>query len=680
MGFYVRHIAVLSATFFFLVQSQPSNFSKHNEIHRARSQLDSLIYKLTLDLNNFIQKKNLAHATEKEAQRLARIAREEIAVLTPVQHVLEKLAKGNTYSGYLCSTTKGGKIKVRIEAKGSLLPKHYTITIPVNHRELIDRGLTRENGNDLQVYYHDNGQHPVQVDRVIKGLGTKSANVLFRLQTSISAYTVDSSSYSLVIGEAVRSSAMYDPSKVYAFYDDFSSSTMKKEWVKVWGQWSVQNGRLLGNTMKSIDVNNDIVEIGVYLKSGFHWKDVEVELDLMEISQLRKAATGPFLRLSNVNPSKTTGWWFQYYLGHPNRCYLTPLVHNRDGGAKYAARLPTAFTFNKWFLLKYRVIGNRFWQWANGKLVHNNLKVEKQWEILNGTIGLGCHKSPNNCKTLYDNIRVTLLVATAPNVTLGKLQAFFPIKSALLGHQKLPADSCKQIHDASLVNNKPRAKNGVYWIKTDLQGSAAVQTYCDMENGGWTLVGKISGRVGNIYNKWLVSNHNIAELKASNLTKRNQFACLDARSLAVEEASTVLLSSGDKMNGLGGKWVMWRLPGDREKASFWDHSVGSSSVKAAVQTPVMVYAWNGQKKNCYQNKFGIMPYGGHGGSYPYASYSTTGYVVANDNCMSVGVMKKHSTAHGWSQNGNGFDSASSDSDWLNRSYSHQSPNVVVWLK
>ena len=129
MGFCVRHIAVLSATFFFLVQSQPSNFSKHNEIHRARSQIDSLIYKLTLDLNTFIQKKNLAHATEKEAQRLARIAQEEIAMLTPVQHVLEKLAK-NTYSGYLCSTTRSGKIKVRIEAKGSLLPKHYTIAIP----------------------------------------------------------------------------------------------------------------------------------------------------------------------------------------------------------------------------------------------------------------------------------------------------------------------------------------------------------------------------------------------------------------------------------------------------------------------------------------------------------------------------------------------------------------------
>ena len=127
MSFYLCYVAVF---FLFYVQCQPSNFSKHNEIHRARSQIDSLIYKLTLDFNTLTQKKNLAQATEKEAQKLARVAQEEITELKPIQRVLERLAKGNTSSGYLCSTTTGGKIKVRIEAKGSQLPKHYTITIP----------------------------------------------------------------------------------------------------------------------------------------------------------------------------------------------------------------------------------------------------------------------------------------------------------------------------------------------------------------------------------------------------------------------------------------------------------------------------------------------------------------------------------------------------------------------
>ena len=94
----------------------------------------------------------------------------------------------------------------------------------------------------------------------------------------------------------------------------------------------------------------------------------------------------------------------------------------------------------------------------------------------------------------------------------------------------------------------------------------------------------------------------------------------------------------------------------------------------------IIYFSSSSLQNCYQNKFGIMPYAAHGGSYPYASYSTAGNTAANDNCMAVGVMKKHSTAHGWSQNGYGFDSASSDSDWPNRSNYNQSPNVVVWLK
>ncbi|KAJ7377125.1 hypothetical protein OS493_030720 [Desmophyllum pertusum] len=250
------------------------------------------------------------------------------------------------------------------------------------------------------------------------------------------------------------------------------------------------------------------------------------------------------------------------------------------------------------------------------KIVHNNVQVGKGWKIPAGTLGLGCHSLPTTAKHCTTT-------SNPPNITLGVFVPGHLIQSSLLGEKKLPADSCKQIHDASLVNSKPRAKNGIYWIKTDLQGSSSVQTYCDMTNGGWTLAGKISGKVGNIYKAWLVSNYNTAALKTPKITKQKEFACIDARSLAVEEASMILLSSAERTDGLGSKWVMWRLPGDRGKDSLWNHSVGVSAVKAAVQTPVMVYAWNGNKKICYQNKFGIMPYG-HGGAYPYASYNTAG--------------------------------------------------------
>ena len=167
-----------------------------------------------------------------------------------------------------------------------------------------------------------------------------------------------------------------------------------------------------------------------------------------------------------------------------------------------------------------------------------------------------------------------------------------------LGEEKHPADSCKQIHDSKLRDEtKSSAKNGVYWIKTSLKGNEAIQTFCDMENGGWTLVGKISGRVGNVYSKWLVENVNTEQLKASNMDPgKTGYSCLDARRLAVEYASEVMLSSGDNSGGIGSKWVRWKLPSGREYSTWWNHGVGQSKVQAAGASEVTVKAWNGKTK------------------------------------------------------------------------------------
>ena len=54
--------------------------------------------------------------------------------------------------------------------------------------------------------------------------------------------------------------------------------------------------------------------------------------------------------------------------------------------------------------------------------------------------------------------------------------------------QEAAADSCKH-----MLDNIPDATNGVWWI--DPNGGAtddAYQAYCDMDNGGWTLVARFS--------------------------------------------------------------------------------------------------------------------------------------------------------------------------------------------
>ena len=136
MAFKISILAILAAILYF--SSQPrgtlgkeSQPTKHGEVYRAKSQIDSLIYKLTLDLNTFNEKKTLATVMQEDAEKLTRIAEEELALLKPVQHLLDKLIKGNASSGYQhCLTKQGGKMPMRIEIKRSSLPKHYTISVP----------------------------------------------------------------------------------------------------------------------------------------------------------------------------------------------------------------------------------------------------------------------------------------------------------------------------------------------------------------------------------------------------------------------------------------------------------------------------------------------------------------------------------------------------------------------
>jgi hypothetical protein len=78
-----------------------------------------------------------------------------------------------------------------------------------------------------------------------------------------------------------------------------------------------------------------------------------------------------------------------------------------------------------------------------------------------------------------------------------------------------PATSCKQIHDVSLRDGK--LENGVYWVKTSADRS--VPTYCDLLNGGWTLVGKVSGFVDKLYEFWLIKNYNVDALDSPALPR-----------------------------------------------------------------------------------------------------------------------------------------------------------------
>ena len=144
MAFQLSQVAIFTALLYFSYcgvifgkntqNSQHTKPTKHGEVHRAKSEIDSLIYKLSLVLNNFNEKKTVAAVMLKDAENVVRVAKEEIAVLKTVRHLLETLAKGNTSSEYQRCMPRprsrpGGEIPVRIKATVSPLPKDYTISI-----------------------------------------------------------------------------------------------------------------------------------------------------------------------------------------------------------------------------------------------------------------------------------------------------------------------------------------------------------------------------------------------------------------------------------------------------------------------------------------------------------------------------------------------------------------------
>ncbi|KAI0243088.1 hypothetical protein LSAT2_008805 [Lamellibrachia satsuma] len=143
------------------------------------------------------------------------------------------------------------------------------------------------------------------------------------------------------------------------------------------------------------------------------------------------------------------------------------------------------------------------------------------------------------------------------------------------------ARSCKQILDSA-----SNAANGVYWICASPNCTDAREVFCDMRSGGWTLIGQIS-TVGDIYDKWLVTNEN-TDILQTPVIKRGTYGCIDAVDLAVNHANEIRLSSGENDAGMGQFWVEWDLPADRDVATFWRHYVGTSVVDSATMHSVQV--------------------------------------------------------------------------------------------
>ncbi|KAI0238165.1 hypothetical protein LSAT2_011210 [Lamellibrachia satsuma] len=143
----------------------------------------------------------------------------------------------------------------------------------------------------------------------------------------------------------------------------------------------------------------------------------------------------------------------------------------------------------------------------------------------------------------------------------GKLSRLEKIKTRAVG-------SCKQILDGA-----SDAANGAYWICVSPNCADAREVFCDMNSGGWTLIGQLGGVNDNIYDKWLVTNVNTGLLQCSKI-ENGTFGCIDAVDLAVNCAH----ETGTWPPSGGTLWA--RVLYDRRRATMSNHNLNLALPKA----------------------------------------------------------------------------------------------------
>ena len=197
--------------------------------------------------------------------------------------------------------------------------------------------------------------------------------------------------------------------------------------------------------------------------------------------------------------------------------------------------------------------------------------------------------------------------------------------------------------------------------------------HCDFNvAGGWTKVAEMHGSEFTNWHSWLNRFVNVTDLASGPLqTNRGHYhyASIDAIDMAVNHATKVRMSSAG-----GTKWVEWAMPRQRTTETWWNAlAANKDTVYRGWQNvgrwQVDVHASGfagGRGQRCWQNRFGVMKYPEHGGSFPAVTLNWQGNTRPGDNCMAISVCRRNERCNGWTQNGNGGDFPNSDNDWPNR--------------
>jgi len=231
-----------------------------------------------------------------------------------------------------------------------------------------------------------------------------------------------------------------------------------------------------------------------------------------------------------------------------------------------------------------------------------------------------------------------------------------------------------------IKSDYPDSVNGSYWIYIN---SEPVEVYCDMggiDGGGWTLIGKSRG-TWNAPNIFLKRNFRLEEMTTNlPLTYNGTFACIDAVEFCVNRATELCFS-----NHALDYWVKCPMHSQRTTTTLFgvENGQGTINTDAASNSElVQAVSWHGITQNVYVNKYSVMPWSSHGGSYPSWTLNTAGNTNVNEYAMSCAVATSGHNGFTAASTHNGQDAPydQGDRSWPNSSYNSGGAYMLIFAR
>lgn len=231
-----------------------------------------------------------------------------------------------------------------------------------------------------------------------------------------------------------------------------------------------------------------------------------------------------------------------------------------------------------------------------------------------------------------------------------------------------------------ILRDYPDSVNGSYWITIN---NEPVEVYCDMSSiagGGWTLIGKSRG-TWNAPNHFLKRNMRMEEM-VTNFPLRNNgtFACIDSVDFCVNRATELCFS-----NHSLSRWVRCPMHTGRTTSTLFGVEAGQGTINSDASSNsqlVTATAWNGVTQSVYVNRYMVMPWSSHGGSFPAWTLNTAGNTNVNEYAMACSVTNGSHNGFTSGSTHNGMDAPYDQGDfgWPNPSYNSAGAYMLIFAR